>query len=122
MTHTEISGNKFKLILRFPLALGTVGGATALHPLAALSLQILQNPSAKELMQIVSAVGLASNFAAVRSLITVGIQKGHMKLHLNNILHQLNSTDVEKLTVKEFFKEQQVSYKAVADYLEQLRK
>lgn len=122
LTQTEIDQNKFKYILRMPLAVGTVGGAISMHPLAKTALQILQNPNAEELMQIVSAVGLASNFAAIHSLITEGIQKGHMKLHLNNILYQLNTTDNEKSDIKKFFINKQVSFKAVSDYLENIRK
>ena len=57
---------------------------------------IVGQPSAKELMQIVVVAGLAQNFAAVRSLVTSGIQKGHMKMHLLNILNQLNANDLQK--------------------------
>ena len=57
---------------------------------------MLENPSAKELMQIVAVAGLAQNFAAIRSLITTGIQQGHMKMHLMNILNQFEATDLEK--------------------------
>ena len=122
LTQVEINKNRFRYILRMPLSLGTVGGTTSVHPLAKLALQIMQNPTGKELMQIVSAAGLASNFAALRSLITEGIQKGHMKLHLNNILYQLKTSDKEKTSIKKFFKNQQVSFKAVSDYLENIRK
>jgi len=86
LTDMEISNNRFRYKLRMPLSLGTVGGATSVHPLARTALQIMHNPSALELMQIVASVGLASNFAAIRSLITDGIQKGHMRLHLTNTL------------------------------------
>ncbi len=121
LTKVEVNEGIFKLSLQIPLAIGTVGGVTSVHPLAKLSLQIMQNPSAKELMQIIAAVGLASNFAAIRSLITDGIQKGHMKLHLNNILYHFNANETERLKAEEYFKNQQVSFKAVSDYLNQLR-
>ena len=120
LTHTKIAKDMFRLVLRMPLALGTVGGATAVHPLAKLALNIMQNPTAKELMQIVAAAGLASNFAAIRSLVTDGIQKGHMKLHLNNILHQLNASDTAKSKARTYFSDKQVSFKSVADYLENI--
>ena len=58
--------------------------------------QLLQNPNAKELMQIMAVSGLAQNFAALRSLVTTGIQKGHMKMHLLNILNQMGATQSEK--------------------------
>ena len=86
LTDIEISDNRFRYKLRIPLSLGTVGGATSVHPMARTALRIMQNPSARELMQIAASVGLASNFAAIRSLITDGIQKGHMRLHLTNTL------------------------------------
>ena len=60
-----------------------------------LPLEILGHPSSEELMQIIAAAGLANNFSAVRSLITTGIQQGHMKMHLGNILRQLNATPEE---------------------------
>jgi hydroxymethylglutaryl-CoA reductase len=59
--------------LEIPLALGTVGGLT-LHPLVKLSLEMLKNPSAKELMEVVAVAGLAQNFAALRSLTTTGFR------------------------------------------------
>lgn len=121
LTDVEINENRFKYTLRVPLSVGTVGGVTSVHPLSKLALQIMDNPSAKELMQIVAAVGLANNFAAIRSLITDGIQKGHMKLHLNNILYQFNANAVEKEKVEEYFKNRPVSFKAVSDYLDSIR-
>ena len=67
----------FSFWIEIPLALGTVGGLTSLHPMAKLSLDLLQKPSAKELMMIAAAAGLAQNFAALRALTTKGIQHGH---------------------------------------------
>lgn len=71
--------------LTLPLQIGTVGGVTRLHPLARLSLQILGNPSAEELGKIMVCSGLASNLAALRALVSTGIQRGHMKLHAKNL-------------------------------------
>ena len=122
LTSIELSKNRFIYTLRMPLSLGTVGGATSVHPMAKTALQIMQNPSAKDLMQIAASAGLASNFAAVRSLITGGIQKGHMKLHLSNILTHFDATDHEKISVKEFFNGKPYSFKAISDYLNKLRK
>lgn len=95
LTHAKIENGIFKFWIEVPLALGTVGGLTSLHPLVKLALEILQNPTAKELMQIVAVAGLAQNFAAVRSLVTTGIQKGHMKMHLLNMLNQMGATETE---------------------------
>jgi len=71
--------------ITLPLQLGTVGGVTRLHPLAQLSLQILGNPTSDELSMIAASTGLASNLAALRALVTTGIQAGHMKLHAKNL-------------------------------------
>ncbi|HXH30194.1 MAG TPA: hydroxymethylglutaryl-CoA reductase, degradative [Bacteriovoracaceae bacterium] len=109
--------DKFKFSLRLPLAIGTVGGLTSLHPLARTSLAILKNPSAPELMQVIAAVGLAQNFGAVKSLVTTGIQKGHMKLHLLNILNQLNATPQQIEQGKYFFSDKVVSFTAVRSFL-----
>lgn len=121
LTDIEVSEKRFRYSLRMPISLGTVGGSTTVHPLNKLILQIMQNPSAKELMQIVVAVGFACNFAAIRSLITEGIQRGHMKLHLSNILNHLNATDIEKARVEEYFKNKQISFRLVFDYLDRIR-
>ncbi len=118
--HITESG-KFHFELNIPLALGTVGGLTALHPIANLGLQMLGNPGAQELMQVVAAVGLAQNFAAVRSLVTSGIQKGHMKMHLMNIMNQFSVNAQEKELIQDYFKDQVVSFSAVKEYIEELR-
>lgn len=122
LSDATIENGIFTFWLEIPLALGTVGGLTSLHPLVKLNLEILEKPSAKELMQIVAAVGLAQNFAALRSLTTKGIQEGHMKMHINNILNQYHATAEERIKVAEYFKENTISYASVAEFLEQIRK
>jgi len=111
----------FRFELEIPLALGTVGGLTSLHPLAKRSLEILGNPSAFELMCITAAVGLAQNFGAVRSLITTGIQQGHMKMHLTNILNHLGANAEEAASAQHFFQNQTVSFSAVRSFLAEIR-
>ena len=71
--------------IELPMAVGLVGGATKLHPTAKTALKILGVTSARELAQIIAAVGLAQNFSAMKALATTGIQKGHMALHAQNI-------------------------------------
>ena len=71
--------------IELPLAAGIIGGATKVHPMAALALKLLGVETARELAEIVAAVGLAQNLAALRSLVTEGIQKGHMILHARNV-------------------------------------
>ena len=113
----EIVNGKFRYTLRIPMALGTVGGLTSVHPLAKLSLEILGSPSARELMEITAATGLANTFSAVRALTTSGIQKGHMRFHLNNILNALGATEQQKQLATEHFKDKKVSHKAVQEFL-----
>lgn len=103
LSRCEIAGDTFRFSMEIPLALGTVGGLTTLHPLAKLSLEVLGHPSARELMSVVASVGLAQNFAAVRSLVTTGIQQGHMKLHLLNILNHLGATEAEIQAAPDLF-------------------
>jgi hydroxymethylglutaryl-CoA reductase len=122
LSHAKIEDEMFTFWLEIPLALGTVGGLTTLHPLVKFALQMLEKPSASELMQIVAVVGLAQNFAALRSLTTTGIQEGHMKMHLNNIMNQFNATDVERAIIKKHFKTHAVSHSAAVNFIESLRK
>jgi len=122
LSHAKIENDIFTFWLEVPLALGTVGGLTSLHPLVKLSLEMLENPSAKELMQFVAVAGLAQNFAALRSLTTTGIQDGHMKMHLNNILNQFEANDEERHSIRKHFKHHVVSHSAVVGFIENLRK
>ncbi len=117
----NIDDEYFYFSLELPLALGTVGGLTKLHPLARLSLAMLKNPSAHKLMGIVAAAGLANNFSALAALLTTGIQKGHMKLHLSNILNTFKASKKEKNDAEAFFQNRTVSHNAVKDFLSQLR-
>ena len=116
-----ITGDTFHFALELPLALGTVGGLTNLHPLVKTALAILEKPNARELMQIVACVGLAQNFSAVSSLISLGIQKGHMKMHLNNIFNQLGASEDEKKVLTAYFKDKTVTHSEVKRELEKLR-
>lgn len=121
LSDATIKDGIFRFWIDLPLALGTVGGLTSLHPLVKFSLQMLENPTAQQLMQIVAAAGLAQNFGALNSLTTTGIQEGHMKMHLMNILNQLEATHEEKkLTVKRF-KGRPISHSAVVSFVETLR-
>ena len=121
LTDASVENGVFKFWMEIPLALGTVGGLTSLHPLVKLALEMLQKPSAKELMKIVAVAGLAQNFAALRSLTTVGIQQGHMKMHLMNILNQFEANENERQQVIEHFKSNTVSHSAVVEIIEALR-
>ena len=122
LSHAKIENGIFTFWLEIPLALGTVGGLTSLHPLVKLSLEMLENPSAKELMQFVAVAGLAQNFGALRSLTTTGIQEGHMKMHLNNIINQYEATEGERFLIQKHFKKNTVSHSAVVTFIEEIRK
>lgn len=121
LTQAKIENGIFSFWLEIPLALGTVGGLTRLHPLADLSLSMMGRPSAPELMQIVATIGLAQNFAALKSLVTSGIQKGHMKMHLMNILKSFEASENEQIKAKEYFNDRVISVSAVREYLTNLR-
>ncbi|WP_076639922.1 hydroxymethylglutaryl-CoA reductase, degradative [Lewinella sp. 4G2] len=121
LSRCRIEHDHFHFELSLPLALGTVGGLTKLHPLAKLSLDCLGQPSAPELMSVIAAAGLAQNFAAVRSLVTTGIQKGHMKMHLQNILTEFAATPKEREATVAHFADRTVSYAGVRTFLETVR-
>ncbi|MCX7985587.1 MAG: hydroxymethylglutaryl-CoA reductase, degradative [Bacteroidales bacterium] len=121
LSKCEIYTGRFRFTLQVPLALGTVGGLTRAHPMAATALEILGNPTAPALMQIAAAMGMANHFAAIRALVTTGIQKGHMKMHLTKILNHLNASQTESELASHHFKNHDISYKAVAEFLQQLR-
>lgn len=118
LSFCEIEDGIFRFWVEVPLAIGTIGGLTTLHPLAKNSLKILGNPSADQLMRIIAAVGLAQNFAAVRSLVTTGIQQGHMKMHLMNILNHLEATTPQSDAAVHYFKDKTVSYAGVRAFLQ----
>ncbi len=121
LTHCTIDGGEFVFWLDLPISIGTVGGLTKIHPIAKRSLELLNHPSAEELMMIIAVTGLAQNFAAIRSLVTTGIQKGHMKMHLHNILIELGATEYQKQMAVEYFKEKVVSFSSVRQYLEGIK-
>lgn len=81
--------------IEMPLALGIVGGATRVHPTAQVALKILGVQTARELSEIVAAVGLAQNLAALRALATEGIQRGHMRLHARQVAVAAGATGDE---------------------------
>ncbi len=121
LTHCEVKDGIFRFWLDLPIAVGTIGGLTSLHPLVKLALGILGKPNAKELMGFIAVAGLAQNFGALRSLVTTGIQKGHMKMHLMNILNQLEATEEEKKHFVNYFKDKTVSHHTVIEEFCKLR-
>ncbi len=122
LTDISLEQGRFRYELTIPLALGTVGGLTSLHPLARFSLELLNNPGAEQLMMIAATAGLANNFSAIKSLITKGIQVGHMKMHLFNILNHIGVTREEKEKAIDYFKDKKVSFSNVKELVANLRK
>lgn len=121
LTHCSVEDGLFKFWIEIPLSLGTVGGLTTLHPMVKFALEMLGHPKSEELMCIVAASGLAQNFAALRALTTTGIQKGHMKMHLFNILNQLEATEDEKLAIQKFFHDKVPHHKDVVNKFCEMR-
>ena len=117
LSNAYIEDNNFFFEIKLPLAIGTVGGLTQLHPLVKWSMELLGNPNSRTLMEIIAVAGLAQNFAAIQSLVTSGIQQGHMKMHLLNILNQKKATEIQKEKAIDYFKTNTVSQSSVSDFL-----
>lgn len=121
LTHCTIDNGIFRFWIDLPISVGVVGGLTNLHPLVKFSMAMLGKPSAQELMSILAVSGLAQNFAALRSLVTTGIQKGHMKMHLLNILNQMGASEEEKNHFVHYFKDKTVTHHEVISEFNKLR-
>jgi len=117
LSEARMIDDRFVFSMELPLAVGVVGGVTVLHPMARLAMEILENPGAQELMQYIAVAGLASNWSAICALVTTGIQKGHMKMHLSNILAGLQATDEQKQAARLYFHDREVSFADVEHYL-----
>ena len=121
LSSATIADGIFRFEMEILLAAGVVGGITKVHPLAAFALKIMDNPSAPQLMGYLAVAGLASNFAAVRALIAGGIQHGHMKMHLSNILNQLQVPENKRVAIQKHFADKTVSYSEVENFLKKKR-
>lgn len=103
--------------LELPLQVGTVGGATRVHPVSKIALKILGVNTAKELAEVMAAVGLAQNLAALRALVTEGIQRGHMRLHARNLAIMAGATgDLVDRVVERMIRDGKIRY----DYAKEL--
>ena len=92
--HVDGNGDLYGEIT-LPMAVGTVGGATKVHPTARVAMKILAVQSAAELAEVMACVGLAQNLAAIRALSTHGIQKGHMRLHARQVALAAGASDAQ---------------------------
>ena len=109
--------------IEVPLAVGLVGGATAVHPTAKANVHLLGVKTAQELGEIIASVGLAQNFAALRALATEGIQRGHMSLHARNIAATVGATGDEVEQVAQLLvKERKVRMDRAKEILDEMRK
>jgi hydroxymethylglutaryl-CoA reductase len=108
--------------ITLPMAVGLVGGATKTHPTAKAAIALLGVKSATELGQVIAAVGLAQNLAALRALATEGIQRGHMKLHARNIALQAGASSNEiDVVVQRMVDSQNVTADAAYQILKEIK-
>ncbi len=109
--------------LEMPMAVGLVGGAAKTHPAARAAIKILGVKTATELAEVMAAVGLAQNFAALRALATEGIQRGHMKLHARNIAVSAGATGkLVDLVAKKMVEEKKIRFDRAKELVEELSK
>ncbi len=110
--------------IELPLALGTVGGATKVHPIAQACLKIMGVKTSIELGEIVASAGLAQNLAALRALASEGIQKGHMKLHAKNIVASIEGIKPEEIDIvtKKLLEEGNIRLDVAEKILQEIRK
>lgn len=107
--------------IEIPMAVGTVGGATSIHPVAKTAMKILDVDSAQELAGVMAAVGLAQNFGALRALATEGIQRGHMKLHAKNVAVAAGASgDLVDTIAQKMIKEGKIRADRALELLEEL--
>jgi hydroxymethylglutaryl-CoA reductase len=109
--------------IEMPMAVGLIGGATAVHPIAKINVKVLGVKTASELAQIIVSVGLAQNLAALKALSTEGIQRGHMSLHARNVAAMAGAASDEIEDVVEVLvRERKVRIDRAKEVLEELRK
>ena len=109
--------------MEIPLQVGVVGGATRVHPIAKIALKILGVKKASELAEIMAAVGLAQNLAALRALVTEGIQRGHMKLHAKNLAMMAGATgELIDIIAKQMVREGRIRFDYAKELVEKYRR
>lgn len=122
LSHWWIDGEYLKGDIALPLPVATVGGTISVHPAAKWSLQLLGNPNVEQLARIIAAVGLAQNFAAIRAIVSEGIQKGHMGLHARQLALQAGAVENEiPLLVDAIKKQKSISISIAEQLLTEIR-
>ena len=123
LTRYRIEGERLIGEIELPIAVGLVGGVTRLHPVAAIALKLLGVTRRGELAEVVACAGLLQNFAALRALVTAGIQKGHMSLHARNVACFAGAEGELAVRVAEQMeKEGRVGFDRAKQIIEELRK
>lgn len=124
LTHWEKDQNGDLIgTIELPMAVGLIGGATKIHPLCSLAIKILGVKTATELGEIIGAVGLCQNLAALRALAGEGIQKGHMSLHAKNIAVAAGATgDLIDLVAQRMIEEGKIRMDRAAELLKEVKK
>ena len=108
--------------MTLPMPVATKGGSIGLNPRVALSHELLGNPSAKELAQIIVSIGLAQNFAALKALVSTGIQQGHMKLQAKSLALLAGASEAEVAPlVERLIADKTFNLETAQRYLENLR-
>ena len=127
LSRWRVKGDELHGVIEGPFMLGTVGGVTDIHPTAQLCLRMLKSPSAERLARICCAVGLVQNLGALRALVTEGVIKGHMKLHIKNIALKTGASFEEKPVLEKRLmqvlkKQKRISVTQALKTLQSLRK
>ena len=109
--------------IKIPMPVGIVGGASSVHPTSKICLKVLKVDSASQLGEIITSIGLAQNLAALRALVSEGIQEGHMKLHAKNIAVSAGATGelIEKVS-EIMVQEKNVKFLRAKELIEKLEK
>ena len=122
LTEWSIIGNHLQGIITLPVPVGSIGGAINVLPQAQANLTILQQPSAKQLASIIASVGLAQNLAALKALVSEGIQRGHMSLHAKSLAIQAGATGDEiDIVSTQLQKSKQMSTSKAREILDELK-
>lgn len=109
--------------IEIPMAVGIIGGATAVHPVAKVCLKILGVKTARELGEVMASVGMAQNLAALRAMVTDGIRRGHMKLHAKNLAITAGATgDLIDQVAEQMVKEGKIRFDRAAELVREFRK
>ncbi len=115
ITRWQREGNDLHGTLEIPIQVGIVGGVTKLHPISQICLRILKIQSASDLSRIIAAVGLVQNLGALKALVSEGITKGHMRLHINNLAVAAGATTEELPFIRQFLEERLAIQKRVTE-------